>query len=570
MWTTFHMGHYVPLSWMTLGVDYRLWGMNPAGYHLTNLLLHAGSAVVVFFLARRLLAATLETSLIGVRPQLEDPKWGLTPIDLPAAIAALLFAVHPLRVESVAWVTERRDVLSGFLYFSSILAYLRWRDDDAHMGWYVATLVLFASALLSKATAMTLPAVLLILNVYPLRRIGGAAGWWSGDTKRVYREIAPFAVLSAGAAALSIVALHPPSQLGIGAKLAVSAYSLMFYAWKTLVPTGLSPLYEMPQHIDPADARYVAGYAFTAAIALVAWFARRRWPAVTAALLAFVIITLPMLGVVQNGPQIAADRYTYYSAPALTILVAAGLASVIRSGRLELTTGASGAVVIAFCALTWTQSSVWHDSKTLWARVLEIDDNSSIAHSSMAKVMYGENNVDAGIAHSRRAIDIAPGYPEAHNSLGVGLQQQGQLAEAIAEYDTAIAINPQYADGENDLGIALAQQGDAAGAIRHYARALEINPDNSNAQVNWGNALVRLDKPDEAIEHYEAALRSKPDNAEAHHNWGVALARQGKFADAIEQFRMTLTLDPSHAEAKMYLEKATQLLAQQGRTRPPD
>ena len=570
MWTTFHMGHYVPLSWMTLGLDYRLWGMNPAGYHLTNLLLHAASAVLVYFVARRLLAGAIQgtpnpKSPNRVRVDLEDFESTLTLFgrnDVAAAFAALAFAVHPLRVESVAWVTERRDVLSGLFYFSSILAYLRSRDGGRDGRWYAASLVLFAAALLSKATAMTLPAVLLILNAYPLRRVGSEAGWLSPDARRVYVELAPFAALAGVAAVLSVVALHPPSQLEFGQKLAVSAYSLMFYAWKTIAPTGLSPLYEMPQHVAPGAGPYLAGYAFTIGLAVVAWAARKRWPGVTAALVAFVAITLPMLGVVQNGPQIAADRYTYFAAPALAVLAGGGLALSMR-GSSGLSVSIAVAVILALSALTWTQAGVWRDSKTLWSRVLEVDNESSIAHSAMANLLYKENRVQDGIEHSERAIAIAPGYAEAHNGLGVGLQRQGKIAEAIAEYEKALSIKSQYDDAENDLGIALAQQGEPSSAIQHYTRALEINPNNSNAQVNWGNALVRLNRPDEAIEHYVAALRLQPSNAEAHHNWGVALARQGNYAEAVEQFRLTLALDSTHVEAREYLERATELLRRQ-------
>jgi tetratricopeptide (TPR) repeat protein len=574
MWTTFHMGHYVPLSWMTLGVDYRIWGMNPAGYHLTNLLLHTASGVVVYYLARRLLARALGSdqnsanTLNGVRLDLDMSKSSLTPfpgwLELAAAFAALAFAVHPLRVESVAWVTERRDVLSGFFYFSSLLAYVRSRDEGRGGRWYALALVLFVAALLSKATAMTLPAVLLILEVYPLRRIGGAAGWWNATARRVYRELAPFAALSTAAAALSIVALHPPSQLGFAAKVAVSAYSLMFYVWKTVAPTGLSPLYEMPQHVAPAGMQYVVGYAFTIGLAVLAWRVRARWPGVTAALLAFVVVTLPMLGIVQNGPQIAADRYTYYAGPALAILSAGALATAMRGSSRGLALALASAIVLALSALTWTQAGVWHDSRTLWTRVLAVDSASSIAHSAMANVLYKEGRVQEGVEHSEQAIAIAPGYAEAHNGLGVGLQRQGDVAHAIEEYQKALSIKPRYDDAENDLGIALAQQGDPASAIEHYARALEINPNNSNAQVNWGNALVRLNRPEEAIEHYAAALRLQPNNAEAHHNWGVALAREGKYAEAIEQFRRTLVLDSTHVEARDYLERASELLRRQG------
>jgi protein O-mannosyl-transferase len=559
MWTTFHMGHYVPLSWMTLGLDYELWGMNPAGYHLSNLLLHTASAIVVYFLARRLLAgARSERSQNGVRLDLADAKSSLTPF-FAAAFAALAFAVHPLRVESVAWVTERRDVLSGLFYFSSVLAYLRSHDAGRGVGWYVAALVLFVAALLSKATAMTLPAVLLLVEVYPLRRLGGAIGWWSAAARRVYAKLVPFAALAVAAAALSIIALHPPSQLGFAQKVAVSAYSILFYVRKTVVPTSLSPLYEMPRHVDPIAVRYVLGYLFAIALAAVAWAARRRWPAVAIAATGFVLITLPMLGIVQNGPQIAADRYTYDAAPALAVLAAAALILVGRATSGAIATAIGAAAILALSALTWTQSGVWHDSKTLWSRVLAVDSGSSIAHSAMANVMYRENRIDDGLEQSRRAVELAPDLAEGYNALGVGLARQGKPAEAIGAYERALALKPEFDEAENNLGVALAEQGDPASAITHHARAVAINPNSSSAQVDWGNALVRLGRTDEAIEHYVAALRLRPDNADAHHNWGVALARAGRYEEAIGQFQAALRLDPTHVEARAYLEKATEL-----------
>ena len=558
MWTTFHMGHYVPLSWMTLGLDYTLSGMNPAGYHLSNLLLHAASAVVVYFLARRLLAAGFERDRHGVGLVLPASKSDTTLL-LAAAFAALLFAVHPLRVESVAWVTERRDVLSGLFYFSSVLAYLRSRTEGHGRTWYGAALVLCIAALLSKATAMTLPAMLALLEVYPLRHLGGAAGWVGPAARRVYARLAPFAAVCAAAAALSIVALHPPSQLGFAQKVAVSAYSLLFYAWKTLIPTGLSPLYEMPRQVDPLGGRYVAGYLFTIALALAAWLAHRRWPAVTLAIGAFVLITLPMLGVVQNGPQIAADRYTYYAAPALALLATVGLVLAARVASARIATAIGAAVILALSALTWTQSGVWHDSKALWSRVLAVDSMSSIGHSAMANVAYRENRVEEGLEHSRRAVELAPDLAEGDNALGVGLARTGRLSDAVAAYEKALALKPEFDEAEDNLGVALAEQGDPASAITHYARALEINPNGSNAQVNWGNALVRLGRTDEAIEHYASALRLRPDNADAHHNWGVALAREGRYAEAIGQFRDALRIDSTHAEARDFLAKAIAL-----------
>ena len=552
MWTTFHLGHYVPLTWMTLGADYLIWGMNPVGYHLTNLLFHTANAVLLYFLARRVLV------LAGAAPSgLSSRRLGVA-----AALAALLFSIHPLRVESVAWVTERRDVLSGFFYLLSIFLYLRAVDDDARRRrWYSLALVAFGCALLSKATAMSLPAVLLILNVYPLRRLGGEWRRWTTRTRRVYLQLAPFAVLAAAAAALSLIALHPPAQLGIPAKLAVSAYSLAFYVWKTLVPVRLSPVYEMPQHVDPLAPPFLISYGVVIGLTGFAWVARARWPGALAAWLAFVVVTLPMLGIIQNGPQIAADRYTYHAAPALAILGAGVCANFGQLGFRRIAARAIGAAILVLMSvLTWRQTYVWHDSASLWTQVLRLDDASAIGHTGMANVLFKEGAIDEATAHAERAVSLAPGYAQAHNDLGVGLARQGHFDEAVAEYQRALAIDPSYDEPRGNWGVVLAGKGDLRSAIALYQQALAANPDNADTHVNWGNALVRLGRPDEAIGHYREALRIRPNHADAEHNWGVALARQGKLAEAIEHFRRALAIEPGHAEAKDYLEKATRLL----------
>jgi tetratricopeptide (TPR) repeat protein len=549
MWTTFHMGHYVPLSWMTLGLDYTLWGMNPLGYHLTSLLLHTANAVLVYAIARRLLKKSASNRL----ENREDL------VTLGAVTAALLFALHPLRVESVAWATERRDVLSAFFAMASILVYLRAVDGPRAAARYWTAAALFACALLSKATTMTVPAVLAILNAYPLKRLGGSAGWWTDAARRVYRELIPFAVLSAGAAVLSIIALHPPGQLDFGQKLAVSAYSLAFYSWKTLVPSGLAPLYEMPRHVDPMALRFMASYVIVLGLVAAAWLARRRAPAVTAAIAAFVVVSLPMLGVVQNGPQIAADRYTYHAAPALAIMGATAFLMLPRPRALISVFGLA-TVLGTLGALTWRQTEFWRGPETLWSRVLQIDSASAIAHSAMANVRYKQDRVDEGIAFSERAVALAPDYAEGYNGLGVGLARRNRTQDAIRAYQRALVLKPASDETENNLGIALASLGLTDSAIVHYRRALETNPDNASAEINWGNALVRLDRDDEAISHYERALSLQPASADAHLNWGVALARQSKYADAVQHFRAALAIDHGNADAAAYLERATRLM----------
>src|SRR5213594_896373 len=260
MWTT-HLGHYIPLTWMTLGLDYLLWGMNPFGYHLTSLLLHAANAVAFFFVVRRILKRALPS-----------PSERGHALAVSAGFAALVFAIHPLRVESVAWVTERRDVLSGLFYLSAILVYLRACERGARgRGWYWAAVGLFAGALLSKSMVVNLPFVLLILDVYPLRRLGGAVGWWSAPARRVYVEKIPFVLLAAAASAIALMAqlshdtMIPVTHLSAPGRLAVSAYGLSFYLWKTVVPLNLSPLYELPRTMNPWAMPFILSYGLVLA-----------------------------------------------------------------------------------------------------------------------------------------------------------------------------------------------------------------------------------------------------------------------------------------------------------------
>lgn len=550
MWTTFHMGHYIPLSWMTLGVDYELWGMDARGYHLTNLLLHCANALLIYFIARRVLALAAPDLLDG-----DERRLGSA-----AAFAALFFAIHPLRVESVAWVTERRDELSGLFFWAAALTYLRYAvDPERERRWYWTTLGLYACAMLSKATSITLPAILLLLNVYPLRRIGGASGWWSRDTRRVLLEILPVGIISLAAIPLTILALAPPNQLAFGAKLAVSAYSLAFYLWKTLLPTGLSPLYGMPQHIDPAETRFLVSYVVVVATAVVAWLSWRRWPSVTTALLAFLAVTFPLLGIVQNGPQIAADRYTYHAAPALAILVAGAGLTLLATRAAALVRPAAVVVLGVLGVLTWRQCSVWHDPAAFWTYVLARDPQSSIAETALGTLFVHNQRYAEAIEHLEHATALDPSYAEGHDNLGIALSNVGRVDEGIAQFRTAIALSPRNHESHNNLGIALARQGKLQEAIAEYRAALAIKPDYADAQTNWGNASLRLGAIEDAIAHYREATRLRPDLPGAQLNWGVALAQQGRYAEAVEHFRATLAIDPNNADARAYLERATRL-----------
>src|SRR5437870_8417724 len=305
MWTT-HLGHYIPLTWMTFGLDYLLWGMNPLGYHLTNLLLHAANAVVFFFVVLRILTRALP-----------NPSERGEALAVSAGVAALVFAIHPLRVESVAWATERRDVLSGLFYLVTILMYLRACERGARgRGSYWLSVAVFVCALLSKSMVVNLPVVLLILDVYPLRRLGGFVGWWSEPARRVYVEKIPFVLLAAAASAIAVIALSSVpaarslAQLSVPGRLAVSAYGLSFYLWKTVLPMTLLPLYEL-HDVNPWAPPFLLSYGVVPAVTALALILRHRLPGLPAAWLAYAVILIPVLGIFQNGPQIAADRYTY-------------------------------------------------------------------------------------------------------------------------------------------------------------------------------------------------------------------------------------------------------------------
>jgi len=545
MWTTTHMGHYVPLTWMTLGLDYVLWGMNPFGYHLQNVVLHAANAILVYYVAARIL------TLAGVvsRPDAHDAVG-------PSALAALVFAIHPLRVESVAWITERRDMLSLMWYLASVVCYLCFASDtQAAWRWYIAAVVCFVTGLLSKATAVTLPAALFVVNIYPLRRLGGTAGYWSPASRRVWFELAPFVVLALVAAGVSIVALHPPAQLGVAAKIAVSAYSLAFYVEKTILPTGLAPLYEMPQRVSPWEARYAVSCVIIAAMSVAAWVARRRWPGVTAAWFAFLLLMLPMLGVVQNGPQIVADRYTYHTAPIVGLLVGAAWARwPAASNWVRVAVPACAIAVLG--AATWHQTGYWRDSERLWARVLSVDSTSSIAQIAMGDLLIAQGRAAEAAEHYGRGVELDPTYAEGHNNLGVALAREGRLGEAISHYQAAVELDSSYADAYNNWGIALSRQGDQNAAIERYARAIQLDPRNADAQVNYGNALLRAGRAADAIERYEVADRVRPRHADTHLNWGVALAQLGRMAEAAQQFRRALELDPENVDARTYLARA--------------
>ena len=510
------MGHWIPVTWMTFGVDHALWGMNAFGYHLTNVLLHAANAVLFYLLARRLLGTALATASAPA-------------IRLGAATAALFFAVHPLRVESVAWITERRDVLSAFFCLLSVLAYLRMCDADgrARRRWRLASIAAYALGLLSKSLIMSLPLVLLVLDVYPLRR---AHGRW----RRVLVEKLPYLGLAIAAAVVSVlvviakVGLTSTSVYPPGARVAMALYSLSFYVWKTLVPVDLSPMYELPARVELTSPRFLVSALVVLGVTIALGLARRRWPAALAVWVVYGLTLAPVSGIVHNGPQLVADRYSYLSCLGLAVLLGAavtaivvGLVDVARPMRVALV--AVVAVWIAgLVVLTRDQLPIWRETGEIWRRGVEVDPDCAFCHGQWGAMAGNTGDLSSAIAHFERVVALRPERVRHRGNLGLALLKAGRPAEAAAQFERIVAEEPSDADTRYRLGLALAQQGKLAEASREFSRAVADSPRHVDALTSLGMSLIDLGRPGDAVAYLERAVTLDPASAAARDALGRA------------------------------------------------
>ena len=565
MFTTFHMGHYQPLAWLTLSIDYLFWGSNPFGYHLTNLLLHCANAVVLYFLAFRLF-------LLG-DPALAGHENSLLP--LAAGFSALLFSVHPLRVESVAWATERRDVLAGLFFLLSILCYLKavtnGETESHHKRWILVSLAAYVLSLLSKASAMTLPVVLLVLDVYPLRRLGpGRKGWFSPETREVWREkllFAAFAVCT-GVTALfaqyTAGAYRPLEQHDIASRFSQALYALTFYLWKTVLPFDLSPLYEMPRNPEFWHWSFFLSGFVVIAITVVLFIKRRRWPAVLASWIVYGVLLAPISGIAQSGPQLVGDRYSYLSCMSWALLAGGGLVHLWQlslsgsfASRIAIpVTGFAAVALVGLGALTWRQTQIWKDSERLWTHALSIQKESGYAHNNLGMALAEQNRIDEAIVEFREVLQIDPQDADGHHNLGNALARKGRLGEAVEQFHEALRIHPGHAKAHYDLANALARQGELDTAVVHFRQTLFFAPQDARAHYNLGQIFVRQGKLEEAIQQYRLALRIDPAHVKAHYYLAVALAEQGDFNGAGKEFREALRIEPNLAEAHAGLARA--------------
>jgi len=571
MFTTFHLGHFQPLSWVSFAIDYLVWGTNPLGYHLTNLILHAANAVLFFLLARLFLSMAIKGS--GNARQL-----GLT---VGAGVAALLFSVHPLRVESVAWATERRDVLSGFFYLVALYHYVI-AQTGAKARWsgrrLAVSVLLYTLSLFSKATAMTLPAVLLLLDVYPLRRLPGKVSQWvKPEYRSILWEKLPFVALAVVFAWIAILAqqdtgaLRPMQQYFISYRLGQAFYAFCFYVWKSVAPFKLSPLYELPYDFDAWMPLFVLCAAAVLTITVVLYWRRERWPAVFAAWAYYVIVLAPVAGIAQSGPQMVADRYSYLSCLSWALLLGGGFVCFWNSlgggrARQGLAFGgfaASSLLLMTLGAMTWQQNKVWRDTHTLWQHVIAAAPNSSIAYYNLGRLYEDEGQLDISQQHYQRAVQNNPANPDAQYNLARLLARRGMEAEAIDRYRQVIDIRPYDADARNNLGLLLARRGEAEAALEEFRKAIKINPNYAKAFFNMGKVLAAQGDLEKAIFNYHQALKLNPSEIEVLLGLANALARQGQSEEALLVLQKVVVLQPHSPDGHTALARA---LALQGRT----
>jgi tetratricopeptide (TPR) repeat protein len=593
-------GNWHPLTVLSHMLDCQLFGLKPWGHHLTSLLIHALNTGLVFLLLRTLTGAVWRSLLV-----------------------AALFGWHPMRVESVAWVAERKDVLSGFFGLLSLLFYARYAQTveagsqrsevNLRSSTYWLALLFFALGLMSKPMLVTWPFVMLLLDYWPLKRVAGCKLKVTGpqapnlqpptSSLPLLVEKIPFFVLAASASLVTYVAQQQGGTvatveiLAPGERMGNAVISYCRYLGKMFWPTNLAVYYPHPGYWPPVEV-LLAG-VFLAGLSVLLFMWRRRYPFLLVGWLWFIGTLVPVIGLVQVGSQAMADRYTYLPSVGALILIIWGAYELTRRWRHHATVlSLAGAAAISLCcALTREQLGYWQDSETLfrhalkvtqhnyialdnlgdallkkgrtdeaisqYQEVVQLKPNDAAAYNNLGNALGKSGRIDKAISQYHEALRLKPDDASAHYSLGAALDEKGQTDEAISQYQEAIRFKPDYVPPHNNLGNAFLNTGRTDEAISQYQETLRLQPDYAEAHNNLGVALVRKDRSDEAISQYQEALRLKPDYADAHNNLGVALAKEGRIDEAISHFREALRSKPDYANAQGNLAQALELKANQ-------
>lgn len=542
MFTHLTLLNYAPLTWLSLSLDHRVWGGDPAGFHLTNIVLHSINAALFFAVSRLLLGFARNEDADD-----RDLTWG-------AAAAACFFALHPLRVESVAWVSERRDVLSGSFYLAAIAVYVAARrqpEGARKVPWMAAVVALHALSLLSKAIGVTLPLTLLILDLYPLRRPLRLS---------LIGEKAPLLVLSAVFGVIAImgqrgVAMPSLAEHGLGIRLAQASYAAAFYLWKTCAPIRLSPLYEVPAALDPLSWRYFLSGSFVLLASAAAWRWRHRWSAGLAAWANYLIVLFPVSGILKAGQQLVADRYSYLSCLGWSLLFGGAFVCLLGEARRRRTkTAVAGSIALsvtlpALAALTWEQTHIWRDSESLWRHVLTLYPRSADGLANLGQTLMEGAKEHEAEAKLREALEFNPRIITARVNLGKLLQERGQLGEALAHYSFALNLDPGKTEAWNNMGLVFHRLEKYDEAAAHYRAALSAGASPADAAEihnNMGLLLTDMRRFDEATAHFQEALRLSPQSVGARVNFGSLLRRQGRHEAAVRQYAAALALESPH------------------------
>jgi protein O-mannosyl-transferase len=550
----YHAGNWHPLTWVSHMLDCQLYGVQPWGHHLTNVLLHVANTLLLFLVLRRLTSTTWRS----------------------AAVAAL-FAWHPLHVESVAWVAERKDVLSSMFFMLTLWGYGRYAEAQSQRpasspiphqearvsphraaGFYLLSLGFFALGLMSKPMLVTLPFVLLLLDYWPLRR------WqpWGSASQALLpllREKIPFLILTACGSVLTLAAQQPAivstKGLPVFQRLEHALVSYLHYFGALLAPRHMAVYYPY-QKAAATSATLLAGVVLLLLTGLAFRLAARR-PYVVTGWLWFLGMLVPVIGLVQVGDQAWADRYSYLPSVGLFIAVVWGLGDwALERGRQVVLWGLAGGVGAALLIGTSLQLRYWKDTRTLFEHTAAVTTNNPLALSLLGSLLAKDGKLDQAQDYYRAALRIQPGFPEAQFFLANALDQQGQLDEAIALYQKALWFKPSQVETHIFLGAALAKQKKYEAAVAHYRAALALNPESAIAHNNLARVLHTQGHLDDAITHYSAAVELDPSLAEAHNNLGVLLLQSGKLAEGSNQLRESLRLKPHDPQARINLAQA--------------
>jgi len=539
--TTFNSGHWHPLTWLSLMLDCRIFGVNPGAVHLINVLYHVAAALLIF--------------LAFVR--MTNRPWR-------SAFVAAVFALHPMHVESVAWISERKDVLGGVLASLTLLLYIRYAAKPSVLR-YMAILLAFALALMAHSIFVTIPFVFLLLDVWPLNRLP-----WP-PSPRMLRvliiEKAPLITMSVAAGVVALIArrhstvLSDLAPMSFFERIANVPVAYASYVGKALLPSGLALLY--PGEPSPAGAALIC-LAFLAAVTFAAFALVRKRPYCLVGWCWFVGMLVPVIGLIRLGSQFMADRYTYFPLVGLSFAVVWLIVDLCRDSIVakRIAAAALCAVLVAFAALSFRQAAYWSSSETLFRRTIAVTAPNPLMHALLAITLKGQGRVDEAVVEYRQAIAIRPYFARAHNGLGLIYDSQGKEADALAEFEAALATNDDFADAHNNIGAILERQGRRDEALAHYLRAAAIQPDSADAHDNLARVYAAMGNWDQAQAESRMALAIDPDDARAHNTLGLVFSAAGNRNAATAEFNRALALAGDLAEANTNLARELELAKQ--------